>query len=223
MSEEFVSYSDALVQLGLTEDELNDLVSQGELRAFRDGDDVNFKQEDIAAMRRSRETEPTIVLSDTQAEEISVGANEEPIDLDSLSTEETVLNIEGLLEDETEGTTPIPGSDLLEDDDLLEGGDFGDDTVLDTDDLDLDLDDDTISAGEEDTLIAGGGTRSVQMVKKQSHAAFTAVLAVCLVLALLPTALLLNMFAQSGGVYPWGEDSLLMMGNSLVESIIGLF
>ncbi|MCA8959472.1 MAG: hypothetical protein KDC38_03115 [Planctomycetes bacterium] len=214
---EFVSHGEALQQLGLTEDELNDLVARGELRAFRDGDDVNFKSEDIAALRRSRETEPTIVLSDTQAEEISIGG-EDMIDLDSLSTEETVLNIEGLLEDETEGTTPIPGSDLLEDD-LLEG--IGDDTVLDTDDLDLDLDDDTI-VSDDDTLIAGGA-RSVTMVKKQSHGLFTATLVVCLIIALLPALFLLNMLAAPGGAYPIGNDSFLLMGNSIVEGIIGLF
>ena len=50
MSEEFVSYQDALSQLGLGKDELTELVASGELRAFHEGDEVNFKAEDIAGL-----------------------------------------------------------------------------------------------------------------------------------------------------------------------------
>lgn len=227
MSDDFVSYKDAMGQLGLGEDELNELVARGELRAFRDGDEVRFKHDDIASIRKSRETEPTIVLSDTQADDLSSPLEEMPIDLDSLSTEETVLNIEGLLEDEAEGTTPIPGSDLLEDDGILEGS-IGDDTVLDTDDLDLDgdfdlTDDDTILAGDDDTLISGGGVRSVQMVKKQSHPVMTSLLVATLLVALCPLAILLSLVASDGGTYPFAESGLLMMLNPLIEGIVGLF
>ena len=159
---DFLSFKEVLSELGLGEDELNEVVSNGGLRGFREGDEVKFKREDITNLKKSRETEPTIVLSDTQADRVSGGEDEEIIDLDSLSTDETVLNIEGLLEDETEGTTPIPGAGILESDDEIQIGAVGEETVLDTDDLDLGddfelTDDDTILADESATLVAGGG------------------------------------------------------------------
>lgn len=228
---EFVSHEEAMRQLGLSADELSDLVVGGELRAIRDGDEIRFKADDIAGLRRSRETEPTIVLSDTQAEELTL-PSEVPIDLDALSTDETVLNIEGLLEDETEGTTPIPGADLLEND-LLESdeisiGSVGDDTVLDTEDLDLDgdfdlTDDDTLLADDDDSLIAPGSARRVQMVRKRSHGWATGVLALTALIALAPCAILLNSLYVDGGQYPFADDSLLFSLNSLVEGILGMF
>jgi len=233
MSEGFVSYEDATLQLGLSDNELDGLVAQGQLRAFRDGDEVRFKEEDIAAMRRSRETEPTIVMSDSHADDLSSPMEEAPIDLDSLSTEETVLNIEGLLEDDVEGTTPIPGADLLdggilEGDGDLEIGSIGDDTVLDTDDLDLDgdfdlTDDDTILAGDDETLVSGGGVRSLQMVRKQSSPAMSGVLAATVVIALAPLAILLSLIAKDGGSSPFDTNGLLMSINPLIEWAVGLF
>ena len=60
MSDEFISYQDTLAELQLSEDELNDLVANGELRGFRDGDEVRFKKEDVTGLKKSRETEPSI-------------------------------------------------------------------------------------------------------------------------------------------------------------------
>ena len=223
MSNEFISYDDAISELSLAKDELNELVSKGELRAFREGDDLRFKRDDILAMKKSRETEPTIVLSDTAPEAISLGGDEQPIDLDSISTDETVLNIEGLLEDETEGTTPIPGTADISIDDGL-----GEDTVLDTEGLDLDSDfdlseDDTLLADGDDTLLVGAGqTRQVQMVKKQAHGFMTALMAFTMLLMLLPCATLMNLMVGRDGSYPeWGESLTLL--NPVVEAVVGLF
>lgn len=226
MSDDFMSYQDALQELQISDDELNDLVASGELRGFRDGDDIQFKRDDVSSLKKSRETEPTIILSETQADALS-SVDEDPIDLDSLSTDETVLNIEGLLDDETEGTTPIPGDSLLEDE--ISIGSVGEETVLDTEELDLDDDfdlgdDDTMLADDDDTLIAGGGARRVQMVKKESHAAMTVVLALTLLLMLCPSLILMNLMLGPEGTYPdWVGDSFLMTLNGTVESILGMF
>ena len=229
---EFMSHDEALAELSLTSDELNDLVARGELRAFRDGDDVRFKSEDITAMKKSRETEPTIVLSDTDEDSLSSFLEEEPIDLDSISTDETVLNIEGLLEDEAEGTTPIPGADTLslEDDDEIQIGSIGEDTVLDTDGIDLDddfdfSDDDTLLDADEETLLAGASApRQVQMVRKQSHAGWTVAVAATMIMLLLPLAVLSNLMATPDGVYPeWVKDMGFQSLNGLIEGILGLF
>ena len=229
---EFMSHDEALAELSLTSDELNDLVARGELRAFRDGDDVRFKSEDITAMKKSRETEPTIVLSDTDEDSLSSFLEEEPIDLDSISTDETVLNIEGLLEDEAEGTTPIPGADTLslEDDDEIQIGSIGEDTVLDTDGIDLDddfdfSDDDTLLDADEETLLAGASApRQVQMVRKQSHAGWTVAAAATLIVLLLPLAVLANLMSTPEGVYPeWVDKMGFTALNGLIEGILGLF
>ncbi|MEM7166990.1 MAG: hypothetical protein AAF581_16120 [Planctomycetota bacterium] len=240
MSDDFISYQDALAELQLTEDELNDLVASGELRGFRDGDEVRFKHEDVANLKRSRETEPTIILSETQAEALGdIDEDEIVIDLDSMSTDETVLNIEGLLDDDTEGTTPIPGDSFLEDDDDLEIGGavaavgavgaVGDETVLDTDDLDLDDDfdldddDDTLLADEDDTLAVGvgGGTRRMASVKKESHALWTVGLTVLLFLMLCPAVVLMNLMA---GTYPgWVDEGYLTILNGMIEAVLDMF
>lgn len=223
MSDDLINFDEAAAQLGLSSDELSQAVSNGDIRATRDGDAVLFRAEDLAAFRRSRETEPTIVLSDDDT--IGSIIEDSPIDLDSISTDETVLNIEGLLEDETEGTTPIPGSSILEGEDEISIGDVGDDTVLDTDDLDLDgdfdLGDDDTLLSEDDTLIAGGGTRRVQMISKQSHAWATVMLAATFVLLLLPLALIVNLMVSDGGNYPFQADSPLLSLASLFDGLFG--
>lgn len=230
MPDGFMSYQDALDELLLSEDELNDLVASGELRGFRDGDEVRFKREDVLTLKKSRETEPTIILSETQAEALGSYDDEAVLDLDSLSTDETVLNIEGLLEDEAEGTTPIPSSSLLEGEDELQIGAIGDETVLDTDDLNLDdevelSDDDTLLGDEDDTLLAGGGSvRRVQMVRKESHAGMTVMLALTLLLTLAPAAILMSLMTGPNGIYPsWVEEGYLTALNGLIESIVGMF
>ena len=222
--DQLISYKNALTELHLTEEELNHIVANGELRAFRDGDEVRFKRDDIMVLKKSRETEPTIVLSDTEADRLSLG-DEEPIDLDAISTDETVLNIEGLLEDETEGTTPIPGADVPLDDEIQIGS-IGDDTVLDTDGIELDddfdlTDDDTLLDTEEDTLLAAGGVRTVQMVKKESHAWATGTLAASLGVMLAPLAILLNLMSGDGTFPAWVSN--LSFLNGLVEGVLNLF
>ena len=226
MSEEFVNFKEAMTQLRLTEPELNEIVASGGLRAFRERDEVKFRSEDIINLKKSRETEPTIVLSDTQAERLAGATDEEPIDLDSISSDDTVLNIEGLLEDDSEGTTPIPGAGILEGEEEIEIGGVGEDTVLDTEGLDLgeDLDlmeDETVLTEDGSTLVGGGGARTVQMVKKDSHAGLTAALAATLVVLLGPTAILLNL---AGDSYPsWISNGFLTLFNPIVESILGIF
>lgn len=225
MSEDLINFEDAAAQLGVSSSELEEAVNRGDIRATRDGDAVLFRGEDLSAFRRSRETEPTIVLSDSE-DTIGSILEDSPIDLDSISTDETVLNIEGLLEDETEGTTPIPGSSILEgEDEISIGGDVGDDTVLDTDDLDLDgdfdLGDDDTLLTEEDTLIGGGGARRVQMVPKQSHAWATILLAATFMILLLPLALIVNLMVSDGGNYPFDAESPLLMLAGLVDSLLG--
>ncbi|MEK7866367.1 MAG: helix-turn-helix domain-containing protein [Planctomycetota bacterium] len=47
---EYLSFEDVVSQLGLSEDEVKRLVSEGELRAFRDEDRMKFRKEDVDSL-----------------------------------------------------------------------------------------------------------------------------------------------------------------------------
>ena len=105
--------------------------------------------------------------------------------------DDTVLDLEDMLEGDSEATTPIPAGDLgdetLLDTDLL---DLGDD---DADTFELDTTEDTLlDPTEEGSLLRGGGARVMQMKKRKSHAGWTAVLALAGLLMLAPLAVLLS-------------------------------
>ena len=115
--------------------------------------------------------------------------------------DETVLDVESLLDDDdadSEGTTPIPGAE----DSSTADTDLGDETLLDTDILDLGDDDadtfeldtteDTLlDPTEEGTLLRGGGARVMQLKKRKSHAAWTVLLSFAALALLVPMAVLL--------------------------------
>lgn len=110
--------------------------------------------------------------------------------------EETLLNLDGILEDDSEATTPVPGA-------------TDDATLLDTDLLDLAGESDPFNADtaeetsvtdftEQGTLLRGGGARVMQMKRKESHHGFTLMLAAAAILLVLPLGVLLNtIFANS--------------------------
>lgn len=60
--EEFYSFEDVLKELNLSETELKRMVSEGELRAFREHDKLKFRKEDVDTIKRSKITEPTVKL-----------------------------------------------------------------------------------------------------------------------------------------------------------------
>lgn len=52
-NDDFLSFEKALRELKLRSEELRKLVSEGEIRARKDGDSMKFKKEDIAALAES--------------------------------------------------------------------------------------------------------------------------------------------------------------------------
>jgi hypothetical protein len=101
----FFSFERALRELKLKEDELKRLVSEGEIRAFRDEDKMKFRKEDIDRLRKKAEKPdfskgPSDASADTLA--------------DDLVFEEEELN----LGEEEPGmqTAPISEDTLLDDD-----------------------------------------------------------------------------------------------------------
>ncbi|GEM_PF-3340231 len=80
---EYLSFDDVVNQLGLSEDEVKRLVSEGELRAFRDDDKMKFRKEDVEALVANQRGEgPGVVLPGQQN---GSGGGEEGtiLDLDS--------------------------------------------------------------------------------------------------------------------------------------------
>ena len=68
MSQEFYDFEKVLRELHLEEDELKRLVSEGEMRAFRDGEKMKFKAEDIERFRsRVDESQDVIEALDSSS------------------------------------------------------------------------------------------------------------------------------------------------------------
>ena len=92
MNEEFMSFEQACRELGLKEDELKRLVSDGEIRGFRDKGLTVFRKEDIRLLKDSLSQQPVIIPGGEE--------KEPPVEVIETGGEgefaETVLNIEGL-------------------------------------------------------------------------------------------------------------------------------
>lgn len=288
MNTERMSFDDACRELGVTEAELEQLVAAGEIASIKDGDTLFFKREVIRKFKKSRESEPTILLADEEVslldgDEIDLleadddegttptkkGATPaaapkratEPMEISldddvgladlvleeegaakatpaskkrpaagkrapADAGDETLLNLDGLLEDDSEATTPVPSVDdsTLLDTDLLdlggEGDPFSSDTVEET----------ASDLTEQGTLLRGGGARVMQMKRKTSHAAWTVALALSCLVLILPLGVLMSlMFAQSeaskGGSLPaatsWVKKFNILEGP--VEAIADMF
>ena len=76
---EYFSFEDVMSELELGEEELKRMVSEGELRAFRDENKMKFKKEDVESLKKGRITEPTIILPSTPSSETQ---DETVLDLD---------------------------------------------------------------------------------------------------------------------------------------------
>ena len=62
---DYFSFEDVMSELELSEEDLKRMVSEGELRAFRDENKMKFKKEDVEGLKKGRITEPTIILPST--------------------------------------------------------------------------------------------------------------------------------------------------------------
>jgi hypothetical protein len=75
---DYFSFEDVMKELELSEEDLKRMVSEGELRAFRDENKMKFKKEDVENLKKGRITEPTIILPSTPGG----GTDETVLDLD---------------------------------------------------------------------------------------------------------------------------------------------
>ncbi len=82
--EEYYSFEDVLKDLEIGEEELKRMVSEGELRAFRDENKMKFRRDDVENLRKGRTSEPTLILPAQQDDAVSDQA-ETILDLDAAS------------------------------------------------------------------------------------------------------------------------------------------
>jgi excisionase family DNA binding protein len=91
-NDDFISFEKALRDLQMQSEELKKLVSEGEIRAFRDGDSMKFRREDLDALRKG---DDEIVFEETLEDDAGMVTEE-------LSEEDT------LLADDDEDVAPAP-------------------------------------------------------------------------------------------------------------------
>lgn len=99
-NEEYVSFEKALRDLQLQSEQLKKMVSQGDIRAFRDGDSMQFRAEDVAALRARTDGEEELVFADALEDDTGMVTEE-------LSEEDTLL-VEDDLDDDEEEVVVVP-------------------------------------------------------------------------------------------------------------------
>jgi len=114
---EFFSFDEALHELRLKEEELKRLVSEGEIRAFRDGETMKLRRTDVETLRSELSGGEVVDLGDPTEElvfeddtDLDMGmATEEISEADTLLDDvEDVGDFEIEMDDEDAGQAPEP-------------------------------------------------------------------------------------------------------------------
>ena len=116
MADEFYNFDEALDQLNLKEEELKRLVSEGEIRAFREGDTMKLRRNDVEALRNElmggdvvdlgSSGEELVFEDDAAGDDESGMATQEISDVDTLIDE----GVEEMDELELEDAAPSAAS-----------------------------------------------------------------------------------------------------------------
>lgn len=83
-NEDFVSFENALRDLKLQSEQLKKMVSQGDIRAFRVGESMQFRAEDVEALRSRSDGEDDLIFVDALEDDTGMVTEE-------LSEEDTLL------------------------------------------------------------------------------------------------------------------------------------
>ena len=98
--EDFVSFEKALRDLQMRSEELKKLVSEGEIRAFRDGDSMKFRREDIDGLSGDGDE---LEFEETLEDDAGMVTEE-------FSDEDTLLAEDDLDEEDVEDAAPVARS-----------------------------------------------------------------------------------------------------------------
>jgi hypothetical protein len=111
-SDEFYTFDEVIRELKLSEEELKKMVSEGEIRAFKDEDKMKFKKQDIEAKKSENITDPTVILPPGEVE-VPVSTRDETFIEEDTSNApltdiggDTDIHVPDLME-EAEVTTPV--------------------------------------------------------------------------------------------------------------------
>ncbi|MFH1998229.1 MAG: hypothetical protein ABIK28_01045 [Planctomycetota bacterium] len=155
-SDKYMSFEKVLKELQIEESELKKLVSAGEIKAFRDADEMRFNAEEVAKLKKNKPSDPDVIeLLDTDEELDS----EPTLDLESTEIAEE-LSFDDVSLDDGSGTETL---DFGESEDLL-GDDLGDSTEsqeMELGSLELDEED-----SEDLAPARGASRRSSTQIKK---------------------------------------------------------
>jgi len=103
-NEDFFSFDEALSELRLKEDELKRLVSEGEIRAFREGETMKLRKGDVEALRNELGGGEVVDLGEP-SEEI-VFEDDNLADEAGMATEE-ISDVDTIIEDDIEDVGEI--------------------------------------------------------------------------------------------------------------------
>jgi excisionase family DNA binding protein len=95
---EFFSFEEALRELRLKEEELRRLVSEGEIRAFREGDTMKLRRSDVETLRTELSGGEVVDLAGAGEELVF----EDDTDLDAGMATEEISEIDTLLDEDVE-------------------------------------------------------------------------------------------------------------------------
>ena len=91
MADEFYNFDEALEQLNLKDEELKRLVSEGEIRAFREGDTMRLRRQDVESLKSEL----------MGGEVVDLGGGEAIVFEDDLELDETGMATEEISEADT--------------------------------------------------------------------------------------------------------------------------
>lgn len=114
---EFFSFEEALRELRLKEEELRRLVSEGEIRAFREGDTMKLRRSDVETLRTELSGGEVVDLAGAGEELVF----EDDTDLDAGMATEEISEVDTLLDEEVEEVEEVAELEL--DEELAEDGD----------------------------------------------------------------------------------------------------
>ncbi len=103
--DQFYSFDEALKELRLKEEELKRLVSEGEIRAFREGDTMKLRRADVESLRSELSGGEVVDLGEV-SEELVFEDETEATDDAGMATQE-IASVETIIEDDVEDVGEI--------------------------------------------------------------------------------------------------------------------
>jgi excisionase family DNA binding protein len=107
---EFFSFEEALRELRLKEEELRRLVSEGEIRAFREGDTMKLRRSDVETLRTELSGGEVVDLAGAGEELVF----EDDTDLDAGMATEEISEVDTLLEEDVEEVAELDLDEVAE-------------------------------------------------------------------------------------------------------------